>query len=102
MKKPSKRSKKTSEMTNSVLFGSKAKHDYTVKKPITARRKKNPMLVQQQRTRVDPAAFNTSYQQETKSISDSLSHFKKNTSKLQKSPKKGHTKDSMSSLTNLI
>ena len=40
MKKPAKRSKKNKDMKNSVLFGKKTTHEFTVKKPVTARRKK--------------------------------------------------------------
>jgi len=39
--------KKSKDMKNSVLFGKKqdkTSHEFSVKKPITARRKKNPLL----------------------------------------------------------
>ena len=35
-------------MKNSVVFGKKTGQEFTVKKPITARRKKNPLLLSQQ------------------------------------------------------
>lgn len=45
LKKPARRPKMKKETKNSVLFGKKTNHEYTVVKPKTARRKKNQMLV---------------------------------------------------------